>query len=50
MKGEVTEETEAVEQTKSRMTKTRRKKTRDEMNWLKRGLFERVVIMLVDEG
>ena len=33
------------EQTKSRMTTTRRKKTRDEMNWLKCSLFERDVIM-----
>ena len=38
------------EQTKSRMTTTRRKKTRDEMNWLKSGLFGRDVIMSVDEG
>ena len=30
---------------KSRMMTTRRKKARDEMNWLKRGLFERDVIM-----
>ena len=35
---------------KTRMMTTRRKKTRDEMNWLKSGLFERDVIMLVDEG
>ena len=38
------------EQTKSRMTTTRRKKTRDGMNWLKSSLFERDVIMSVDEG
>ena len=35
---------------KSRMMTTRRKKTRDEMNWLKRGLFESDAIMSVDEG
>ena len=35
---------------KSRMMTTRGKKTRDEINWLKSGLFERDVIMLVDEG
>ena len=29
---------------------TRKKKTRDEMNWLESGLFERDVIMSVDEG
>ena len=51
MKGEVTEETDAVdEQMKSRMMTRRRKKARDEMNWLKSGLFERDVIMPVDEG
>ena len=45
------EEIEAVdEQTKSRMTTTRRKKARDEMNCLKSGFFERDIIMLVDEG
>ena len=38
------------EQTKSRMTTRRRKKSRDEMNWFKSGFFERDVIMLVDEG
>ena len=32
---------------KSRMMTTRRKKTRDEMNWLKSGFFGRDVIMLV---
>ena len=38
------------EQMKPRMLTRRRKKARDEMNWLKRGLFERDVIMSVDEG
>ena len=38
------------EQMRSRMMTTRRKKTRDEMNWLKSGLFGTDVIMSVDEG
>ena len=45
------EETEAVDvQTNLRMMTTRRKKTRDEMNWLNSGFFERGVIMLVGES
>ena len=35
---------------KSRMMTIRRKKARDEMNWLKKGLFERNVIMSLDKG
>ena len=33
------------EETKWRMMRRRWKKSRDERNWLKRGLFEREVIM-----